>query len=46
MSLFWNAVLWLFIGLFIGASLGVVIAGLCVAAGSDAPEAEDTDADR
>ena len=33
MSLFWNAVLWLFIGLFIGTTFGVVIAGLCAAAG-------------
>ena len=33
MTLFWHAVLWLFIGLFIGASLGVVVAGLCAAAG-------------
>jgi len=35
MSLFLHAVLWLFIGLFIGASLGVVIAGLCAAAGRE-----------
>jgi hypothetical protein len=35
MTLFLHAVLWLFIGLFIGASLGVVIAGLCAAAGRE-----------
>ena len=33
MTPFLHAVLWLFIGLFIGASLGVVIASLCAAAG-------------
>ena len=35
MTPFLHAVLWLFIGLFIGASLGVVIAGLCAAAGRE-----------
>jgi len=35
MTLFWHAVLWLFVGLFIGASFGVVIAGLCAAAGRE-----------
>ena len=40
MTLFWHAVLWLFIGLFIGASFGAVIAGLCAAAGRE-PEVDD-----
>jgi len=40
MTLFWHAVLWLFIGLFIGASLGVVVIGLCSAAGRE-PEVDD-----
>ncbi len=43
MTLFWHAVLWLFVGLFIGATFGVVIAGLCVAAGRKAPEVDDAD---
>lgn len=35
----------LLIGLFIGVTGGVVIVSFCVAAGSDAPDAEDSDAD-
>ena len=35
----------LLIGLFIGATGGVVIVSLCVSAGSDAPDAEGSDAD-
>lgn len=33
MTPFWNAVIWLLIGMFIGTTFGVVIAGLCAAAG-------------
>jgi uncharacterized protein involved in exopolysaccharide biosynthesis len=35
MTPFLHALLWLFIGLFIGASFGVVVAGLCAAAGRE-----------
>ena len=40
MTPFLHGLLWLFIGLFIGASFGVVIAGLCAAAGRE-PEVDD-----
>ena len=43
MTPFLHGLLWFCIGAFVGACIGLFVAGMCAAAGRNAPEVDDAD---